>query len=411
MERVVCPANIFVHKVSCGRRDLFTNYDRSFIFRSASITSRGLSNLAVREPDSEGRSEMSFDLSMEEVIRIFDLASAQQSIGATGDLTGVHFCKDQKCDDSCGPATGLCQYGVVVGKVLTGSAAGFAQIYITLDGGGTWTPAATNPFGAGEDIGAVTCFLTARNTVRILVARGSAGAGPAEVAYSDDDGATWTVVAVGATNAQYVNQAEGLFALDLYNIWMVTNGGYIYHSEDSGESWTAQESGVLTAATLNAVVFADELNGYAAGNTNVIMSSLDGGVSWTLLTGPAGKGADHVLALEVIDANKAWLGYSDGELWYTIDGGTTWHQRTTALFSGGTIDYLHFESALIGWMLHNTAGPVGTVYRSIDGGFTWEATTMPTNAGLYAIHACDPNLAFVVGDVVGGTGFVGKAFA
>jgi photosystem II stability/assembly factor-like uncharacterized protein len=197
----------------------------------------------------------------------------------------------------------------------------------------------------------------------------------------------------------------------MYNIWLVTTGGYVYHSDDGGVTWDTQEAGVITAQNLNCVVFLDAVTGYIGGENNTVMSSNDGGVSWTLLTGPAGQAADDIHALEVIDANTVWIGYNDGTLWWTDDAGATWTQRTVP-WTGGAITYIEFANELVGFLIHNTAGPVGTVFRTIDGGYNWEAITMPTNAGLNALYVCDVNNAFVVGNVVGAaTAFVGKVFA
>src|SRR3990167_3076362 len=35
LERVACPVPIYVHKQACGRRDVFQNYDRSFVMQNA----------------------------------------------------------------------------------------------------------------------------------------------------------------------------------------------------------------------------------------------------------------------------------------------------------------------------------------------------------------------------------------
>jgi photosystem II stability/assembly factor-like uncharacterized protein len=52
-----------------------------------------------------------------------------------------------------------------------------------------------------------------------------------------------------------------------------------------------------------------------------------------------------------------------------------------------------------GFLVHNSAGVVGTVYRTLNGGTTWEALTTPANLGLNSIWAASPRLAFVAGNV------------
>ena len=54
----------------------------------------------------------------------------------------------------------------------------------------------------------------------------------------------------------------------------------------------------------------------------------------------------------------------------------------------------------------DSAVPVGTVLRTINGGHDWEAITTPTNVGLNHIQAGSGTLAYAVGKVQGGTGVI-----
>lgn len=411
LEAMNCPGTLFVHKVSCGRRDLFTNYDRSFVLSDARVISRKLSDLAASEPGSEAKSSQEFEINAQELLRVMRINGARQGIAADGDLTAITFCAEQKCADDCGPARTACQYGVAVGDMPVGSAGGDAQLYFTVDGGANWTVSPTSPFDGGEAISAVTCFQTTREITRILVARGTTdGGNPAEVAYSDDDGTTWTTANVGSTNGQFVAEAEGLFALDMHNIWLVAGAGYIYHSTDGGVTWETQEAGGVTAQLLYCIKFVDALHGYAAGAANAIVYTADGGVTWTIVAGPAARAGVAIHAMDVIDMYTVWLGYTGGFVHYTNDG-ANWNLRTMPFAPAGTINYIAFYNPLVGFLVHDTAGPIGTVWRTIDGGYNWEAAPgLSSNSGLTALYPCGVNAAFVVGQVNAATGFVGKVY-
>ena len=223
-------------------------------------------------------------------------------------------------------------------------------------------------------------------TKRILVARGTAdGGNPAEVAYSDNAGATWTTVNVGSVNGQYVTRAQGMFALDQYNVWLVTNDGYIYKSEDGGVTWTAQEVGTLAATGWNAIVMLDALNGWVAGASNKIATTEDGGMTWTLVSGASAQAAVNCYCLAVVNEYEIWIGYSDGDLYYTMDGGVTWTKRALPV-TAAAVNAVSFANQLVGYVVYDTAAPVGGLLRTIDGGYTWEAVALPTNAGLNAIQ-------------------------
>jgi photosystem II stability/assembly factor-like uncharacterized protein len=409
LERWLCQGNILVNKLTTGRRDLFANFDRAFAFTKAARTGRTMSNLASRQPGDEGESMQSMTFSFEDLIEYFDLTSARQTIAALGDVAAVWFVNAAQCASDTAPAVAQGMVGAVVTNSLASPGNATGEVYFTEDGGVTWTVAAADPFAASEDIVAVVGFYISRTTRRYIVARGTTDAGnPAEVAYTDDDGATWTTVDLGSTNALFVTRAQGLFALDPYNIWAVTSGGHIFYSEDGGVSWTEQEDGTLTVQDLNAIQFVSENVGYAAGASNVILKTEDGGTTWTPLTGPSTQAAAAVLSMAVVTKSRVFLGYDNGELWYTEDGGTTWAQRSFYGDGVGDVTGLRFVNEMCGFMTHNNASPVGRVLRTRDGGYTWEAEALPTNAGINDIWPVDENLAFVAGNVQGTTGFVGK---
>jgi photosystem II stability/assembly factor-like uncharacterized protein len=112
------------------------------------------------------------------------------------------------------------------------------------------------------------------------------------------------------------------------------------------------------------------------------------------------------MALAIVTERRWFLGYGDGELWYTEDAGTTWAQRRFSGDGAGVVWDIKFTNEMVGMMLHDNASPVGAIYRTIDGGYSWDAVSTPANAGLNAIHVFDPNLAVAVGNVSGATAVV-----
>jgi photosystem II stability/assembly factor-like uncharacterized protein len=302
------------------------------------------------------------------------------------------------------PARTSCQNGYAV----TNPAAAAPHLLVTKNGG-TWTKSAADPLTSSDDAATVAAIDMGRDAVRVIVTLGSTRAGsPMAIAYTDDDGANWTEVVVGATNGQYSPGKNAFFVLDRTSMWLATSGGYIYWSGDAGASWTAIEAGAITAGAIHAVHFADAMVGYMGGATNVIARTLDGGASWEQLTGPAARSADTVTSIRTLDRNRAWIGYNSGHLYYTLDGGATWTLRSFAGSGAGSIADIDFFSELIGYVVHNPAAGSGRLLKSIDGGFTWEPVTVPANAALRDIHVCDQWDFFLAGDATGGTGFIAK---
>lgn len=412
IERLTCPAVVYALSI-CGegnRRDVFNNYDRGLALNVARPTEITWSSVVMREED--GPSTRAVALSANPpVYEFFNLKSAvaRQSTTQTQALNSVSICAEQRCAGECGvTAIGLGDNLIAGGDTKAGSPTDTAEVIYTSNGG-TWAETAADPFASGEDVAAVTCVQLDSDTTRLIVARGTTDAGnPAEIAYSDDSGATWTNVDVGAVNGQFAPNNGSLFALNRNNIWLGTDDGYVYKSEDAGESWTAQESGVITTDEINGIVFADENKGFFVGNSNIVAKTYDSGNTWSAVTAPAAQAGIDVFSVEW--SGRLWIGYqTTGEVWYSEDEGDNWTQRTyDGAASKVSIPAISFSDELNGFFVANTAGPVGTIYKTVDGGYNWQALTTPTNSGLNDIIAVDPNLAYAVGEVNGSTAVILK---
>lgn len=397
-----CPATFFILQSETGRKDTFTNYVRAWILGDAYISDRGASDLVMRETDT--MSTMTFGITaFPPLYRSYKKATSRQSVGMAAAANAVAFLDDVRCASANNPVQRACKIGFISGDTSTGSPSGTVDVYYTTDYGSTWTATAADPFAASEIVSALAVFLVGANTRRVIAARGSTDAGnPAEIAYSDDSGTTWTQVNVGSTNAQYVLAPGGLFALDAYNIWMVVGGGYVYYSNDGGLTWDTQESGTATSSNLNGVHFADNKVGYAVGASDAVIRTIDGGVSWSATTDDPNS-TSNLRCVYCLDAQRVWVGTESGRLYYTEDAGATWTRRRFTGDTAGQVRDIKFVNDLIGYMIHDTAAPVGRVFTTMDGGYTWELVTTTTNSGLNALSVCDENNFYAAGEVNSGS--------
>lgn len=407
LEKSKCPMPVYVNVRDCGRADTFDNYVRAFILQNAEVGDKGVSDIVHREDDNGAM--MSFDISaIPPLLRAYEMSVGRVTTSETDALNDVAFTKDIRCAGACGAFQDAGAIGYAVGDAAAGSPSNTADVLKSTNGGETWAACAADPFAGAENISAVVLFRIGRDTLRVVVARGTTDAGnPAEVAYSDDGGATWTAANVGSTNGQYAARGAALFALDQYNVWLASTSGYIYKSENGGATWTAKETGVLTTGNYNAIHFASEQVGFAGAAADVIVKTTNGGDTWEAVTA-TGNGGD-ILTVFALDQYRVWVGTDDGEIFYTVDGGTTWSERTVAGITTGTITDIQFANDLIGFLVYNTAGPVGRVYRTINGGYTWQALDLVTNAGLNALSVTETNHLFAVGEASGGTAVILEA--
>lgn len=387
-----CPFPVYVNMVSCGRRDVFENAVKTFILDVQRVTNRSIANPVMMESDE--RVQQSFDLAgAPPLIEVREVTTASVVTAETDIANDIFFYSELKCADTCGEAQKLGQKGII-GYSADGVYPDIANVEYTEDSGVTWGTA-VGPFGAGEDIVSVTAFSIDKDIVRWLVTRDEVTVPPTgpEVGYSDDSGATWTIVEVDASVLGAVDSGA-LFSLDKRHVWLALSDGYIFFSDDGGETWTAQSEGTVTAQDLHGIHFSSYFDGVAVGGAGVVLITSDGGDTWTAVTSITGTPV--VNCVYMFDSNRFVVGTEDGHIYMTFDGGTTWESKY--FYSGGTIDDIDFTNKFTGWAVKNSAAPVGTIIRTRDGGETWETITTPTNTGLNAIDAITENLAWAVGE-------------
>ena len=385
METVNRGFAIMVTQMKAGRKNLVTNWDRAWIIEGCDIAGETLAGLAAK--DENVRSTQAFAIEAEDVWRVYQMTAYRQSVAETqlfnsifsvpGDVTKIYAVTD------------------------AGSGVA-AKVWISTDG--TWAAAAADPLAADDDIKAGLVVPSSRTTNRLIVFNGTTAAGsPASGAYSDDAGATWTAITIGAINAQFISGNHVAFALDINNMWVGMDDGYIYYSDNGGITWVIQEAGVITTDDWTWIQAVDASNAFAGGEAGVIAITADGGTTWSAGTVVGGGTAD-IMDGAALSALDAWVVLSDGRLFYTDDGAVTWTERRD--FGADNVTSISFTNNFVGFLSYGTAASV--IYMTKDGGATWEAVSTPTNSGINSVLACSNQLAYAAGDVNAATGLLLK---
>jgi photosystem II stability/assembly factor-like uncharacterized protein len=315
---------------------------------------------------------------------------AAQALSLTA-LTSMDINDTSFCDSpECSDLCGTESQGCQEGFAVTKGTGGTAVVLHTADGGGTWEAIATPFTTATDDIQAVDC-----DGEVVVVTNGTNTA----YAYSHDGGDTWTEV---LTPTKVMND---VFVLGATRVWFVGHDGYIWFSDDRGASIEVQDAGVATAQTLNSVSFADAKRGYAVGNSNAFVYTTDGGDSWVAGTGPsAGNDLKEVAA--VPGTKTLFVGDEIGNVYRSKDGGTTWETvfAATAATAGGISGLVAWDCNVIAFTA-NDLDPYwyaddsdGVMFRSIDGGASWLQIDVSANDGLNTLAQCEINKYWTFGD-------------
>lgn len=404
-----CFIPIHLKQQDCGQLSDLNNYVRFITIeaRLKTFTFAGWKGIG-----NEGQKEAMFNTSWEglppllltnapEVTRM-----TQSNVNQINDLA---FNSDEECDSNCGVTYSKGQRGVAV---LNSTGSAKPKVRLTTDYGVTWADTAADPGAIDDDLSAVVRFQSGSG-VRIIASKTAVASSQGQVFITDDDGATYTTVSVGGATAGHGPvDGKSLFAFpdDPYFLWMASALGYIYKSTDAGATWTAKESGTLGTGNYRFVHFADYKYGLAGQVADVIAITNNGGDSWTAATA-LGTGGD-IISGQRLDRNRLWVGTDDGDLFYSTDAGLTWTQRSGWTGSDtGQVRDMMFIDPWNGVMLHNTAGPVGTMLRTVDGGKSWKPLTTPTNSGLNVVWMSSHNRIYAGGQPQGSLGVILRAQA
>lgn len=392
-----CPF-VFHALVRCdGKAGVFSNWIRAASLYGVRITDDMLGNVSQRDATDE--QTHSFEMTAQsERLDAWQIVSSAKTTTETEDANTIHSFVIERCGGVCGAYAKKCDV-LVVG--CDAGAGVTANVLRSADGGNTWAATAADPFAVDEDILSIRMYQVGTSTVRILAARETDAANPMEVAYSDDNGATWTLVVLGATNGEFAERDQAIMALDENNIWVCTDQGNVYKSTDAGATFTAQGSALTASAggDLNACHFHNANIGISVGDGDLIIYTEDGGTNWTAAT--ATGGGNNLLTCWAFNRYRWIVGDDAGNVYQTFDGGVTWTEMTAFTGTGtGSVSNMKFVNELDGFMVHTDGSTQGRVLRTINGGYSWVRVggSLAASAGLNAVHACDINHAFAVGD-------------
>lgn len=195
-----------------------------------------------------------------------------------------------------------------------------------------------------------------------------------------DGSGVWKQVQV-PTRAMLTN----VYALDSF-VWAVGHDEVILHSTDAGNHWLRQHVNTEAFGPLLDVLFLDPQRGFAIGTEGTMLSTTDGGQTWTpgLITDrqKGGAAADEPVADDGEDAEESLVASDDmGE------DETPPHLNAIVRTSKGLL----------------IVGESGAGYRSEDDGASWERFELPYHGSMFGAVVLDD-------DSVVAFGLRGKAF-
>ncbi|MGB8213627.1 MAG: hypothetical protein WCE68_08720 [Anaerolineales bacterium] len=84
--------------------------------------------------------------------------------------------------------------------------------------------------------------------------------------------------------------------------------------------------------------------------------------------------------LDMLDANNGWA-LTNNKVVRTTDGGSTWYNCTPAGLNGTPANAFFLNTSTAWVAVMGTNPTTGTLYRTIDGGFSWKSAAVPFGGG------------------------------
>ncbi|MBL8051393.1 MAG: hypothetical protein JNM46_09235 [Anaerolineales bacterium] len=257
-------------------------------------------------------------------------------------------------------------------------------LYRTRDGGLTWQEFET-PFSAGD------LEFIDENNGWILADLGiGAGSMAVSVFQTNNGGETWERVYTNDPNLEGSGDTLPLGGikvlltpLDMQTAWIggvvYANGTiYLFRTDDGGGTWVNIEDIELPSGSQNSQITVEKIHFVSATqgilvlrvtSTNqrtLIFSTDDGGTTWQAFP----TNIPEAGLLE-IPSEQEIVFYSSDQFYVTKDAGVTFDIINSEISFGNTVTDMSFVNSRIGWLIATSTTNRRTLYRTEDGGQTW----------------------------------------
>lgn len=256
----------------------------------------------------------------------------------------------------------------------TGFACGFdGQIIRTTDGGYTWGLKYEHYGFSPNDI----FFFNALNGI---------ATDRSEYSITEDGGETWTLSYMD--DDMLINGFNGVNDTVGFG---VGPDGLVVKTTNKGYNWEPI-SNAIPLPYLNNIGFFDEFNGIKT-TYNTLMMTDDGGYSWSV------KEVGIDVKYKDLSVPSSTVGYilsnNNNKLVKTMNGGQDWSIYDLPVLPEN-VDYtrIQFVTELVGYL----CGENGYVYRTEDGGQTWQDKSIMNESDLTAIYFVNENLGWLTNE-------------
>ncbi|MBK6444226.1 MAG: T9SS type A sorting domain-containing protein [Bacteroidetes bacterium] len=246
----------------------------------------------------------------------------------------------------------------------------------TTDGGQTWSYLPTSTTYDLNDL-----FFLNTNLGYIVGETGS-------VIKTTDGGLSFTNVNAGGNN-----DLLSVYFLNSDTGWVCGTNSTVFKTLNGGTTWVPETLPSFTSRAYD-IVFTDAFTGYIGSWANRIYKTTDGGSTWNTI--PNLPSVNSIVKLQFLNPDTGWATSDYGDIMKTTDAGQTWTIQNAFCFSPASA--FHFYDEWNGFAGGGTVNYNCKLFRTRDGGNTWENTDLPFGYSINGLWMTDTNRVYICGE-------------
>ena len=186
---------------------------------------------------------------------------------------------------------------------------------------------------------------------------------------------------------------------DTLNGWAAGDSGVIIHTSNGGNNWIIQNSTI--EYYINDIFFINKRLGWGIANEflldgTTILKTTDGGNLWTAQNFP--DSSKIFRTIYFLDSLNGYIGGFQGTIFKTTNAGASWIQSSndSTFFSAFPIAKFAFVTPEIGFACGGQIDIAGVIWQTTDSGLNWKAEAQSPEP-IYDIYFKDPLKIICVG--------------
>jgi len=296
-----CRVDIFALSGKCGNPQDFSEGGEKWVyFPDGRITDHGYENFGAYGKDENSPTNEAVSMTSETYYEF--LYMRQDQIGSAStvrELYTVNTYAGNNCETCPDPS----QYVMISMAGASATPGTQPTLLYSSDGGETFSSQTISTLFSNENI--VGSVLLGGY---LILASQTAN----ELHWTDVDELYGGSNVWGQTNTGFVvgKNPTAITGSDVRHIWVAGQGGYIYFVSNFKVAAAVQDAGIATTQNLTAIHAKDSLNVLAVGDSNAVIFTSNGGVTWEAATGPAVIWVINMDFVSVCNCNRDYDGAS-----------------------------------------------------------------------------------------------------